>query len=215
MTKITSDLYIDNRPKQEKNNNILGKDDFLRLLISQLQNQDPLNPMEDKEFISQMASFSTLEQMTNLNKTMEKFLENQTKQNALSMQQYLGAQIEWQETIETEDGLSINNHKDYVIAVSMNEGKPTFTLASGNEITSEQIRKVELPSDPTYNSYSLMNASGFIGKKVSVQWNNEEFHDLLVQSVGTKNGLTYLSFLEGPLSGEKVPLELITKISNS
>lgn len=49
-------------------NNDLDKDAFLRLLTTQLANQDPLNPMEDREFIAQLAQFSSLEQMQNLNK---------------------------------------------------------------------------------------------------------------------------------------------------
>jgi len=49
------------RPQQE-----LGRDEFLKLLIAQLSHQDPTNPMQDRDFIAQMAQFSTLEQMTGM-----------------------------------------------------------------------------------------------------------------------------------------------------
>jgi len=47
--------------------NSLGKEDFLKILVAQLQNQDPLNPMDDTDFIAQLAQFSALEQMQSLN----------------------------------------------------------------------------------------------------------------------------------------------------
>ena len=53
----------------------LGKDDFLRILVTQLTHQDPTNPMEDRDFIAQMAQFSSLEQMQNLNKEFSRVAE--------------------------------------------------------------------------------------------------------------------------------------------
>jgi flagellar basal-body rod modification protein FlgD len=50
---------------------VMGKDDFLKLLVAQLQHQDPMNPMDDKEFMGQMAQFSTLEQITNVGSAMQ------------------------------------------------------------------------------------------------------------------------------------------------
>ena len=58
------------------NNGFVSQNTFLTLLITQLKNQDPMNPQDSSQFVSQLASFSSLEQMTEVNKKMENVLEN-------------------------------------------------------------------------------------------------------------------------------------------
>lgn len=63
----------------------LGKDDFLKLLVAQLQNQDPLSPVNDQEFMGQLTAFSTLEQVTNLASSSERLNETMTGNQSISL----------------------------------------------------------------------------------------------------------------------------------
>ena len=67
------DIQPSTYSESSKSTSALGKDEFLNLLVKQLQYQDPLEPSSDTEFIAQMAQFSSLEQMQNLNDTFSKF----------------------------------------------------------------------------------------------------------------------------------------------
>lgn len=63
----------------------LGKNDFLKLLLAQLQNQDPMKPMEDRDFIVQLAQFRSLEEMENLNTGMMAMLDMQQTTQAAAL----------------------------------------------------------------------------------------------------------------------------------
>jgi flagellar basal-body rod modification protein FlgD len=80
----------------------MGKDEFLKILITQLSHQDPTQPMEDKEFISQMAQFSSLEQMSNMSLGMAKVADLLARSQALSI---LGSFVDVEDGSNTVSGL--------------------------------------------------------------------------------------------------------------
>lgn len=71
----------------------LGKEAFLKLLVTQLQHQDPLNPLDDKQFIAQLAQFSSLEQMNNISAGIKDLNDTMVKQDALSAANYIGKTV--------------------------------------------------------------------------------------------------------------------------
>ena len=82
------------KPGEDKGQ--LGKDSFLKLLVTQLQHQDPTKPMEDREFIAQMAQFSSLEQMTNLNNEVRNLVTSSRTAEAYGI---LGRNVESYDTV--------------------------------------------------------------------------------------------------------------------
>jgi flagellar basal-body rod modification protein FlgD len=72
---------------------VLGKEDFLHLLITQLQNQDPLSPTDHTEFTAQLAQFSSLEQLSNVNDNLEQLQNFQASTNNSQAVSLLGKEI--------------------------------------------------------------------------------------------------------------------------
>ncbi|UZP68180.1 flagellar hook assembly protein FlgD [Desulfovibrio mangrovi] len=71
----------------------LGKEDFLTLLVAQLSHQDPMNPMDDKEFVSQLSEFSSLEQLTNISGGIKDMNDSTARQEMISAVSFIGKDV--------------------------------------------------------------------------------------------------------------------------
>ena len=88
---------------QVPTNKAMDKDMFMKILIAQLSNQDPTAPMEDKDFIAQMAQFSSLEQMQAIGKTMDTMVLNQHATALLSYSNLIGKNVSYEAESKTTD----------------------------------------------------------------------------------------------------------------
>jgi flagellar basal-body rod modification protein FlgD len=133
----------------------LGKDEFLKMLVAQLRNQDPLNPMQGDQMATQLAQFSSVEQLTNLNKAIE-------GQNAylLSMAEGLNSAAALSVVGKTVtafgDGVYIDPEADEAAVVRANVGSPggTATLKildrEGNVVGTQVLGDVR-PGEGTWS----------------------------------------------------------------
>ncbi|WP_373863964.1 flagellar hook capping FlgD N-terminal domain-containing protein [Paenibacillus agaridevorans] len=95
----------------KKSTDTLGKDQFLSILVTQLRNQDPMQPMQDKEFIAQMAQFTSVEQLMNM--AGELSLMRQSIGSASSL---IGKHIEWYEYNEQGNVISMTGQVDSILS---------------------------------------------------------------------------------------------------
>ncbi len=91
---VFQDLSIEQKGKQaEKGGNELGQKAFLKLMITQLENQDPLSPQENSEFIAQLAQFSSVEGLERLNGNFDSFAQNFVDNQALQASSLVGRSV--------------------------------------------------------------------------------------------------------------------------
>ncbi len=100
------------RPDQKfvdpKEHNKLGKDGFMKLLSHQLANQDPMKPMDQKQFAADLAQFSQLEQLTNMNTKMDGMQKNDTTESKFMAASFIGKEVMSKGTSVKYDGVSRN-----------------------------------------------------------------------------------------------------------
>ncbi len=180
-------IELSEKPDQERDQATLGKDDFLKLLMTQLQNQDPSNPMEDTQFIAQMAQFSSLEQMTNMKSTFGKFIEQQQQTQLIAYNQFIGKEITWHRLNDLEDGTTeIEEGTGKVASIQFKENRILFILEDGTKLEPANISQV----NESGNESNMLQASMMIGKTVTYLNDLNEEVSAIVKSVSFKDGAT-------------------------
>ena len=143
--------YEASQPKETKANDELGKQDFLQLLVTQLQNQDPLEPQDNSSYIAELAQFSALEQMTNVATNLEslsKIVGNiDTSVLVGQLSGMIGMNVDWVETInEADDEGNPISHTEamsgVVGGVTIVEGVPSIVVEKDGEKYQIDISKI-------------------------------------------------------------------------
>lgn len=139
MTKIDPSLYWGNQEKRAPSPE-LGKDEFMKILMTQLQNQDPLDPMDDREFISQMASFSSLEQMMNMAESIDTLVQSQLVSPVIQYSHMIGKHVSYEDQDE-ESGEKLIISSE-VKSVSQKDGWAILELNNGEKIYADAVLQV-------------------------------------------------------------------------
>lgn len=196
-----------------KGKSALGKDDFLKLLVTQLRNQDPINPQKPEEFSAQLAQFSSLESMQNI----EKVLQSQVDAgglNTLAMKADLGASFIGRKVmaagnkIEAKDG----DKPDVTVDIGTGGGKTTLTIydASGKEVATRNLgwqeagRRTLSAGDLEPGSYTYkVTVTGAGGSDIPVQ----TYTSGIVDGVSFQNGTVILK-----AGGISFPLDNVVEV---
>lgn len=122
----------------------LGKDDFLTILVAQLENQDPLNPQDSTEFIAQMTQFSSLEQQIQTNENLETLVSS-----VGGMEQYAAFQLLGTEIVASSDSFSFSG-EDVELGFNLEESADDVNIyvmdANGAVVASLDVGQAEAGS---------------------------------------------------------------------
>ncbi len=111
----------------------VGKEDFLQLLVVQMQNQDPLDPIKNEDYLAQLAQFNSLEQMINLNETLQSMSSMQTLASSSNL---LGKTIEALDNAGNTLEGKVSQIRFYEgdVLVTFSDGADTYEVGLGNVV---------------------------------------------------------------------------------
>jgi flagellar basal-body rod modification protein FlgD len=119
---------------KQSGENTLGKDDFLKILVAQLKHQDPTQPLQDREFIAQMAQFSSVEQLSNMSDQMKLLRQSMGISSDL-----IGKQVSWSSL--NSSGTGIQTQSGVVDAITFRDGNQ-YAVVDAKEVPIDQLIKI-------------------------------------------------------------------------
>lgn len=123
-------------------NKSLGKDDFLKLLVTQMQNQDPINPMDGTKFASQLAQFNSVEQLINVNDGIESLAKSQQRLNS-GLSNTMAASLAGKDVRALSNKVALNSGEGSEIQFKLqdiaSDVEVTITDAAGNTVRTEEL----------------------------------------------------------------------------
>ncbi|WP_068586268.1 flagellar hook assembly protein FlgD, partial [Pseudomonas sp. BIOMIG1BDMA] len=139
----------------------LGKDAFLKLLVTQLKNQNPLNPQENSAFVAQLAQFSTLEGITTLNESVNSIAGNYKSSQALQASSLVGRSVIVQSgTTQVDTTKSMTG--SVMIPASVNSVTLTITDKDGNT-----VKTIDMGSQKAGNASFVWDGTKTDGTKAA------------------------------------------------
>jgi len=194
----------------------LGKDEFMKLLITKLQNQDPLNPTDDESFIADLAQFSSLEQMENMNGGLEDLALLQSNSTNTSMVNYIGkTAVLAGDTINLDSGNATINYE-----LPQNAQNVTISIYSENGQLIKTIQQSSVQAgDNTLmwngqNEQGLDMPNGRYKVKITATDDNGNSIPVIPRMTGKITGVTYENgYPELVIAGESYGLSNIISIS--
>lgn len=198
------------------NTKSLGKDDFMKLLVAQLEHQDPMEPMKGTDFTAQLAQFSTVEQLYNMSDTLQGIKSGNTDLYASMAVNMIGKQVEAQgnEIYMTNAGSSavtfdlMENAANVSINIFDADGNSISTItesnlkAGRNEVQWKGFN-LEGKKAPEGTYYYDIKATDLDGKKIGATY----------YTTGTITGINYENAnIFVTIGNTKVPLNTIKEI---
>ena len=141
----------------DKATDIMGKEDFLTLLVAQLKNQDPLNPDDPTEFTAQLAQFSSLEQLFNLNESMDNVAASVSDSQKLSALSVIGKEVTYADSEFSFEGDPVQ------IGYSLDgEAKDVTLYLKHNGATVATVKGTELTEGDHFVTWDGLTTNGEI-----------------------------------------------------